>query len=153
MSQRAVAGLCLVMVWSALSELSARAADSDGVDLRIGAVVASNSGDIFDSRLASLRRQFHSLFPYTSYRLLKEERRRVHWGGRAGFDLPGGCYVLVIPKEYRDNRISLKLVLVRDSRPLVNTVVALRNEGTFLVGGPRHQDGVLIIAIGAQSGS
>jgi hypothetical protein len=60
---------------------------------------------------------------------------------------------LVIPKEYRDNRISLKLVLVRDSRPLVNTVVALRNEGTFLVGGPRHQDGVLIIAIGAQSGS
>jgi hypothetical protein len=43
----------------------------------------------------------------------------------------------------------MKLMLVEGSRPLFDTVIGLRNRGTFLVGGPRHQDGVLIIAIGA----
>jgi hypothetical protein len=104
---------------------------------------------VFDSRLASLRRQFKSLFPYSSYRLLKEERRRVDWRSEAEFDLPGGRYLLVIPREYKDGRVSLNLMLVQGTRPLVNTVLALRNHGTFLVGGPHHEDGVLIIAIGA----
>jgi len=120
------------------------------VEVRIGAVVASNTGQVFDSRLASLRRQFNSLFPYSSYRLLKEERRRVEWRKEAEFDLPGGRYLLVIPREYKDGRVSLNLMLVQGTRPLVNTVLALRNHGTFLVGGPHHEDGVLIIAIGAE---
>ena len=127
---------------------------SAGVEVRIGAVVASNTAHaepVFDQRLASLRRQFDSLFPYTSYRLIKEERKTVAWGRQAGFDLPGGRYLLVIPREYRDGRVSMKLILVEGSRPLIDTVLGLRDQGTFLVGGPRHQDGVLIIAIGADT--
>ena len=103
-----------------LSVVEARAQENGGVEVRIGAVVASNSGKNFDARLASLRRQYHSLFPYSSFRLIKEERRRVHWGGREGFDLPGGCYVMVIPKEFKDNRISLRLILIRESHPLLS---------------------------------
>jgi hypothetical protein len=117
--------------------------------LRIGAVFASNTEQVFDPRLAKMRLQFDTLFPYTSYRLIKEERRTVAWGRQAGFDLPGGRYLLVIPREYKDGRVSMKLMMVEGSRPLFDTVVGLRNQGTFLIGGPRHQDGVLIIAIGA----
>jgi hypothetical protein len=134
---------------AALCLPEARAQESGGVEVRIGAVFASNTEQTFDQRLATLRRQFDTLFPYTSYRLIKEERRTVAWGRQAGFDLPGGRYLLVIPREYKDGRISMKLMLVEGSRPLFDTVVGLRNQGTFLVGGPRHQDGVLIIAIGA----
>jgi len=126
-------------------------AEADGAcEIRIGAVVASNTGQLFDPRLANLKPQFDSLFPYSSYRLLMNERRRVEWGSRAGFDLPGGRYLLVVPREYKDGRVSLKILLVDGSRALVDTVLALRDEGTFLVGGPRHKQGVLIIAIGAR---
>lgn len=134
--------------------LAATAADAQehtGCEVSVGAVLASNTGQEFDSRLAALQRQFHSL-PYTSYRLIKRESRNVQWGGPAAFDLPGGRYLLVIPKEYKDGRVSLKILLIDGSRQLVDSALALRNRGTVLVGGPKHDGGVLIISIAARTG-
>lgn len=122
---------------------------ASAVEVRIGAVLASNSGQEFDARLASLHRQFNTLFPYTSYRLVKEERQRVPWGAKVGFDIPGGRYVMVIPREYKNDRVSMKVMVIEGSRPIVDTVVSLRNHATFLVGGPRQHEGVLILSIGA----
>ena len=149
MTGRIVAAVGTLSMCAALCVPETRAQESTGVEIRIGAVFASNTEQSFDQRLATMRRQFDTLFPYTSYRLIKEELRTVTWGRQAGFDLPGGRYLLVIPREYKDGRVSMKLMLVEGSRPLFDTVVSLRNQGTFLIGGPRHQDGVLIIAIGA----
>ncbi|OFV90182.1 MAG: hypothetical protein A3J75_00485 [Acidobacteria bacterium RBG_16_68_9] len=152
MKRHATMAMGMLSVWVAcIVTPEAWGQESSGVEVRIGAVVASNAGQAFDQRLASLRRQFNSLFPYTSYRLIKEERRTVLWGRKAGFDLPGGHYLLVIPRGCKDNRVSMKLILVEGSRPLFDTVVGLRNQGTFLVGGPRHQEGRLIIAIAAET--
>ena len=121
------------------------------VDISIGAVLASNSGKEFDQRLASLHRQFKTLFPYSSYRLVKEEHQQVAWGGKAGFDIPGGRYVLVVPREFKNDRITMKVMVLEGARPIVDTVLSLRNHGTFLVGGPRQPDGVLILSIGADT--
>jgi len=145
------AAVCLVSCISTLLMSSAVVYAESGCEIRIGAVVASNSGRLFDPRLASLKPQFDSLFPYSSYRLLMNDKRKVQWGSRVGFDLPGGRYLLVIPREYKEGRVSLKILLIDGSRALVDTVLALRDQGTFLVGGPRHNEGVLIIAIGARS--
>jgi len=121
------------------------------VEVRIGAVLASNSGNEFDARLASLQRQFDTLFHYSSYRLVKEEHQRVPWGGRVAFDIPGGRYLLVIPKEFKNQRISMKVMLIEGSRPVVDTALSLRNHATFLVGGPQQHEGVLILSIGADT--
>jgi len=123
----------------------------NAVEVRIGAVLASNSGKEFDARLASLHRQFDNLFAYSSYRLVKEVHRQVPWGGRVDFDIPGGRYVLVIPKEYKNDRVSMKVMVIEGSHPIVDTVVSLRNHATFLVGGPRQHEGVLILSIGADT--
>ena len=119
------------------------------VEIRIGAVLASNSGKEFDQRLASLHRQFDTLFPYSSYRLVKEERQQVPWGAKVGFDIPGGRYVLVVPKEFKNDRVLMKVMVIEGSRPIVDTALSLRNHATFLVGGPRQHEGVLILWIGA----
>src|SRR2546428_4333571 len=84
----------------------------NAVEVRIGAVLASNSGNEFDARLASLQHQFDSLFQYSSYHLVKESRQRVPWGGKVGFDIPGGRYVLVIPREYKNDRVSMTVMLI-----------------------------------------
>jgi hypothetical protein len=55
-----------------------------------------------------------------------------------------------MPRGVQDDRVSLNLVLMQGTRALVSTVVSLKNRGTFLVGGPPHGEGVLIIAIGAE---
>ena len=123
----------------------------NAVEVRIGAVLASNSGKELDPRLVAMHPQFVRLFPYSSYRLVKEERQQVPWGGKVGFDIPGGRYVLVIPKEYRDERIFMKVMLIDGARPIVDTALSLRNHATFLVGGPRQAEGVLILSIGADT--
>ena len=124
---------------------------ANAVEVRIGAVLASNSSQEFDARLAAMHRQFNTLFPYTSYRLVKEERQRVPWGTKVGFDIPGGRYVMVIPREYKNDRVSMKVMVIEGARPIVDTTVSLRNHATFLVGGPRQHEGVLILSIGADT--
>lgn len=140
-----------IAVLGAASSFFAAAAEAQytAVDVRVGAVLASNTGNEFDHRLASMRKQFDNLFSYTSYRLVKEQSQRVVWGANAGFDVPGGPYVLIIPREYKDQRVIMKVVVIDNSRPIVDTVLSLRDQGTFLVGGRRQAEGVLILAIGA----
>jgi hypothetical protein len=82
---------------------------------------------------------------------VKEERQQVRWGERVDFNIPGGRYVLVIPKEYKNDRVTMKVMVLEGARPIVDTAVSLRNHGTFLVAGPREQGGVLILSIGAQT--
>ena len=73
----------------------------------------------------------------------------VAWKREEQFLLPGGRYLVVMPRGIENDRVSLNLMLIQGTRPLVNTVISLKNHGTFLVGGPHYGDGVLIIAIGA----
>lgn len=123
----------------------------DRVIIQMGTVRATNTGAYFDDQLASMRRQFQNLFHFTSYQLLKEENRSVGCGDLAGFDVPGGRYLQVVPKSVTNDRVSLNVRLLQESRLLINTDFTLRNRGTILVGGPRDQDGVLIIWIGART--
>jgi hypothetical protein len=119
------------------------------VVVTIGSVLATDGGREFDSRLVAMRPQFDSLFRYSSYRLRKEETRDVGWGQAASFDIPGGRYLVVAPKEFRDSKILMNVMLLEGGRPLVDTQVALRNRGVLLLGGPKEQEGVLIVSIGA----
>lgn len=123
----------------------------NAVEVHIGAVLASNSGQEFDQRLAAMHRQFQVLFPYSSYRLVKEQRQQVPWGAKVGFDIPGGRYVLVIPKEFKNDRVLMKVMIIEGARSIVDTALSLRDHATFLVGGPHDPNGVLILSIGADT--
>jgi hypothetical protein len=120
------------------------------VELRIETVLASNGSPYFDDRLDNIRRQLGA-FRYKSYRLVQEEHRKVNWGNQADFSLPGGRILQVVPKQFADERIALQLMLmeVASPTPLMNTALSIKNHGTFFFGGRPHQDGTLIIRIGA----
>ena len=64
---------------------------ANAVEVRIGAVLASNSGKEFDQRLASMQRQFNTLFAYSSYRLVKEQRQQVAWAKKSLSIFPAGA--------------------------------------------------------------
>jgi hypothetical protein len=123
----------------------------DGVEVRIDTVLASNADDPVDPTLGPLNKAFYRLFPYSSYRLIQGEQRKVGWRREEQFLLPGGRSLVIIPRGIKNDRVSLNVMLIQGSRPLVNTVLSLKNRGTFLVGGPSYQGGVLIIAIGART--
>jgi hypothetical protein len=47
--------------------------------------------------------------------------------------------------------LALKVRLLAGEKPLLDTTVKLREGGNFLLGGPPHEGGVLILSISAAS--
>lgn len=139
----AAAGL-LVVVGAALAQSE--------VALRVRTVLATDSGSEMDARLSAQQGQLQRLFRYSSYRLMKEERRRVPWGSPNNFEIPGGRYLQVLPIGVKGGRLRLKVVLIEGaSSPPLDADFSLPNHGNLWVAGPKHPDGVLLICIGAEA--
>lgn len=137
---------CLIFILAA--SLGAAERSPQGVQVTIGTILASNQNDEFDPRLKDLNKQL-KVMKYRSYRLLKEESQNVAWRGEAVFELPGGRSLVVVPQEIRNKRLGLKVRLLAGENPLLDTTVTLGDRGNFLLGGPEHEGGVLIISITA----
>ena len=120
------------------------------VELRIGTILASNGSDDFDPQLAKMKNQLE-VIKFRSYRLIKQESKKVPWQTNAVFEIPGGHSLVVMPQEYRNKRLFVKVRLLVGETPLLDTTVSLRNRGNFLLGGPAYEGGVLILSISAMT--
>ena len=129
-----------------VGDLDAAEKTPSAVQLIIGTILASNESEDFDSKLSKMKNQLE-VIKYRSYRLIKEESQKVPWLGNAAFEIPGGRTLTVVPQEYRNNRLALKVRLQDGEKPLLDTTVRIRNRGNFLLGGPAHEGGVLILSI------
>lgn len=129
---------------------SVNAADnnSETVRVKIGTIFANNQSDDFDPKLKAMRNQL-KVMKYRSYRLLKEETQNVAWQGSGVFDIPGGRSLVVAPQEFRDKQIALKVRLQHGDKPVLDTTVRIKSGGNFLLGGPPHEGGALVLSISA----
>ena len=132
----------------AAAYLGAAETNSQAVKIKIDTILASNQNDEFDSRLKPLEKQLKVL-KYRSYRLLKEESQNVPSQGSGSFQIPGGRSLIVTPQDFRDQQIALKVRLQGSEKPLLDTTLKLKNKGNFILGGPPHEGGVLVLAIWA----
>jgi hypothetical protein len=121
---------------------------SKAVQLKIGTILASNESDQFDARLKPMERQL-KVMKYRSYRLLKEDSQSVPWNDNATFEIPGGRSLAISPQDLKDKQIALKVRLTEGTKPLLDTTVRLQGRGYFLLGGPPHEGGALVISISA----
>lgn len=140
----------LFSFWLLLSSGSLDAAEKgpQAVQLNIGTILASNESDSFDPKLSKIKKQLE-VIKYRSYRLIKEQSQKVPWQANVVFEIPGGRSLVIFPEQYRSNRLSLKVRLLEGEKPLLDTTVRIRNHGNFLLGGPPHEGGVLILSISA----
>jgi hypothetical protein len=121
---------------------------SQTVRVKIGTILANNQNDEIDPKLNVMKNQL-KVMKYRSYRLLKEETQNVPWQRSAAFDIPGGRSLVITPQEFRNKQLALKVRLQQGDKPVVDTSVRLNNGGNFLLGGPPHEGGVLILSISA----
>jgi hypothetical protein len=121
---------------------------SQAVRVKIGTILASNQNDEIDPKLNAMKNQL-KVMKYRSYRLLKEETQDVPWQGNAAFDIPGGRSLVVTPQEFRNKQLALKVRLQQGDKPVVDTTVRLNDGGNFLLGGPPHEGGALVLSISA----
>ena len=143
----------LLFSWLTLAAagmLRAAEKQPQSVQVSIGTILASNQSDEFDVKLKGMESQLKVL-KYRSYRLLKNDSQTVPWRGEKIFEIPGGRSLTVAPQEFQDNRVSLKVRLTQGQKPLLDTVVKIPNKGNFILGGPPHEGGALVLSISANA--
>jgi len=118
------------------------------VQVTIRTILAENKGDEFDPKLKGMEGQLKSL-KYRSFRSLKDESKTVAWQGTQAFEIPGGRTLTAAPQDFQDNRIAPKVRLTQGDKPVVDTTVKIPNKGNFILGGPAHEGGVLVLSISA----
>jgi hypothetical protein len=119
------------------------------IAVRVDSVVASDTHQGIDARLTPMGPRLHSLFSYTTYHLVSHQEEQAAIGSQITFDLPGGRILHIEPRAVEGDMIAMQMVLFQGERPVMSTDVKLRNHGVLLVGGPRYEQGMLIISIGA----
>ncbi len=134
--------------WVAMPGPEAAEKSFQSVEITIKTISASKQGNEFDPRLAPLEKQLKAL-NYRSYRLLKQETQTAGWQGIANFEIPGERMLTVRPQEVTNNQLGLKVQLKQGDNPQLETTVRLNNRGHFILGGPPHENGVLVLSISA----
>ncbi|MFZ1887535.1 MAG: hypothetical protein WAU33_05855 [Candidatus Binataceae bacterium] len=121
------------------------------VTVRVNSVLAAETNEGVDPRLQTMGPRLQALFSYSTYRLVSDQAGQTQCGKMIAFQLPGGRILHVQPRAVDGDMIAMEIVLFQGPRPLMTTDLKLKNNGILIVGGPRYEQGMLIISIGAST--
>jgi hypothetical protein len=119
----------------------------NNTEIVVKAVLASQGSEYMDPRLSSLTEELQSVFRYSSYRLLSENRLRLAMRETGKVSLPEGRVLKITPLQIAGNRVELQLVILKKKKEIFQTVSQLLNKGSIIVGGPKYKDGYLLFNI------
>jgi hypothetical protein len=116
------------------------------VKLTVQVIHASNQGTAVDPALAKIRAQLSSL-KFSSYRLLETRPLSTKVGAKHAVALPGGRTMDLYPYGISGGSLEVLVTITDGAKRLLDTTVRLPNNGSIVVGGPSHGEGVLIVAL------
>jgi hypothetical protein len=120
------------------------------VQVRLRVFEASNVGTGIDSSLRDMRDQFKPLVDFSSYRLLKEETHTLYPNRPLLSPAhPGRTIELTLISQHK-NVADVQVKIKREQMDILNTRVRLSQGRTVSIGGPKHGEGVIIIALSGQ---
>ncbi|MFZ5862455.1 MAG: hypothetical protein ACOYXR_06440 [Nitrospirota bacterium] len=145
MTRTILVAIWIVVAGSLSLAVSGWAADQP-VKLTVQVVQASNQGATVDPALAKIRAQLSSL-KFSSYRLLETHPLSTTVGAKHAVALPGGRTMDLYPYGVSGGSLEVLVTITDGAKRILDTTVRLPNNGTIVVGGPSHGDGVLIVAL------
>ncbi len=121
---------------------------SGRVAVQIYVVHATDTESGIDSRLKALASSFR-YFKYKGYRLLSTQDASVSVGEDHSFPVAGGRRLKVTMISRDDARVRVRVEMSGNDGKLLDTTVSINRGGTFIVAGPRYEDGILMLPIQA----
>jgi hypothetical protein len=128
-------------------QFTAPAFAASKIDISVKTVLAAQDAAYVDPRLKDLAKELKTVFRYTSYRLLGENRIRLELKKTGTISLPGNRVLKVTPVRISGNRAELNLAILKGNSQIFNTSIQLLNRGSITIGGPRHKNGFLLLNI------
>lgn len=143
-----LAAVLLAVVLVQTQSLAQQRADMEVV---VREIVADNSGQGLDSQLKDIGGDLKKL-AYTTYRLEQTHNQRLTGNAQSKIVLLGDNVLLLSSEGEEGGKLRLRVKLTpgnNKSRSFESTL-RIPNGGTFIIGGPAHGDGVLILAFTAR---
>jgi hypothetical protein len=113
----------------------------------IKVIYATIGPEQFDSRLKPILHELKSVFKYTSYNLLKEQRFDLHFNQEGRVSLPGNRTLVILPSDADGKRIRYQINIQKNNHSIFQTQVMLKNTNSITIGGPELDSGALLINI------
>ncbi|MDM8522235.1 hypothetical protein QUF80_02595 [Desulfococcaceae bacterium HSG8] len=141
------APVLLLLLLILVTGLTESAWAGPGINIVVKTVLASQDSAYADPRLSELIRELQSVFKYSSYRLLSQNRMKLGMKETGTASLPKNRVLKITPIRIKGERAELRLEIFKKKRQIFQTVIQLLNRGTITVGGPRHKGGYLLFNI------
>jgi hypothetical protein len=123
---------------------SAQAAGKVKITLLEVAATDSHSG--VDPRLAPLSSHL-TFLRYKGYDLLDTHRFEMASGGQEDLSITGGRRVNIALLNRSSDRAQFRIRITSQRGKLLDTTLSVNRNGTFIVAGPKHNDGILILPL------
>jgi hypothetical protein len=121
---------------------------SGQVHTRLRVIRASNVGSNVDASLRDVHKDLGSLFSFTSYRLLRDEKLNLSPNQPVSISAREGRIIIEITLVGLHRSVTeLKIRVTRVGKDILNTQIRLSPGRTVLIGGPKVRDGVIIYAL------
>ena len=118
------------------------------VNVQILVVHATAGTPHMDPALRRWSRQMSHL-RYDNFKVLERYAADLVPDRPKSFTVSGGRVVTVTLLKRDPQRARLRIQMFRKNQKLVDTTVAVTRNGTFIVAGPRHGEGILVLPITA----
>ena len=118
------------------------------VSIQMLVVHATDSKPGLDARLESLKNAF-GYFKYKGYWLLSAQQNSVSVGDSTTFTVEGGRRVKVTLVSVDEQRARVRVEMSNKDGKVLDTTVSISRNGTFVVAGPRYEDGILMLPLRA----
>ncbi len=114
---------------------------------RVRVIQAGTGAAHVDPGLGDLTRELQSVFRYTSYRLIQTRNMDLRKKQEGRLPLPGGRNLVITPSGMEGKRITYGIRIDKKNRPVFRTRIALQNNRSITIGGPKAKNGVLLLNI------
>ena len=117
------------------------------IQTRIRMIEASNVGSAVDPALRDVHNQLGSLFNFTSYRLLRDYSLSPSPNRPIEIQIHKAVVLELLLVKQRKKKAEFRVKIKREGTEILDTQVRLSPGRTVLIGGPKHGQGTIILAL------
>ncbi len=119
------------------------------VEIRVWSVLAVKAGATMAAGLQPIAKHLEAL-DYGSFTLLRKDAINIPSKGTRRIETAGDKAVRVTVLDRNAERARVRIQIASNGQTVLDTTVAVRRNGFFIVAGPKHEDGILVLPIFAR---
>jgi hypothetical protein len=122
---------------------------SGKVEIELMVVHASNASERVDPQLQPVMQHLRFL-SFKGFKMLSKESKGIGVGQDHVFSVAGGRRVKVKLVDRDSSRAKIRIEMFNAKNKILDTTVSIHRNKSFMVAGPKHEGGVLVLPVTAR---